>query len=66
MEGYSTEDIMTIIKPYIPNRVIYGIGNIHGAAKPLIELIEDCKINPNEKEWTSSESFNSIRELVNV
>ena len=40
-EGYSTEAIFNKLKPELQNRVVYGIGNIHGAAEPLIEAIHD-------------------------
>ena len=40
-EGYSTEAIFNQLKPELQNRVVYGIGNIHGAAEPLIEAIHD-------------------------
>lgn len=41
LEGYSTEAIFNKLKPELQNRVVYGIGNIHGAAEPLIEAIHD-------------------------
>jgi poly-gamma-glutamate synthase PgsB/CapB len=40
-EGYSTEAIFNQLKPELQNRVVYGIGNIHGAAEPLIEAMHD-------------------------
>jgi hypothetical protein len=42
-EGYSTEAIFNKLKPELQNRVIYGVGNIHGAAEPLIEVLHDYK-----------------------
>jgi poly-gamma-glutamate synthase PgsB/CapB len=40
-EGYSTEAIFNQLKPKLQNRVVYGVGNIHGAAEPLIEVIHE-------------------------
>lgn len=34
LEGWSTEEIMNAMRPYIRGRIVYGIGNIHGAATP--------------------------------
>ncbi|MED3683965.1 poly-gamma-glutamate synthase PgsB [Bacillus thuringiensis] len=39
LEGWSTEEIMNAMHPYIRGRIVYGIGNIHGAATPLINTI---------------------------
>ncbi|MDA2178519.1 poly-gamma-glutamate synthase PgsB [Bacillus cereus] len=39
LEGRSTEEIMNAMRPYIRGRIVYGIGNIHGAATPLIDAI---------------------------
>ncbi|MEB9671534.1 MULTISPECIES: poly-gamma-glutamate synthase PgsB [Bacillus cereus group] len=39
LEGWSTEEIMNAMRPYIRGRIVYGIGNIHGAATPLIDAI---------------------------
>ncbi|WP_082232702.1 poly-gamma-glutamate synthase PgsB [Halobacillus massiliensis] len=36
MEGRSTEDIWKVLQPYLQEKVVYGVGNIHGAAEPLI------------------------------
>ncbi|MED4341630.1 poly-gamma-glutamate synthase PgsB [Bacillus licheniformis] len=43
-EHKSTEEIMFMLKNKLEGRVIYGVGNIHGAAEPLIEKIQDYKI----------------------
>ncbi|EOP91879.1 capsule biosynthesis protein CapB [Bacillus cereus HuB4-4] len=39
LEEWSTEEIMNSMRPYIRGRIVYGIGNIHGAATPLIDAI---------------------------
>lgn len=39
LEGWSTEEIMNAIRPYMKGRIVYGIGNIHGAAILLIDAI---------------------------
>ncbi|PGA02929.1 poly-gamma-glutamate synthase PgsB [Bacillus toyonensis] len=39
LEGWSTEEIMNAMRPCIRGRIVYGIGNIHGAATPLIDAI---------------------------
>ncbi|WP_042352114.1 poly-gamma-glutamate synthase PgsB [Bacillus massiliigorillae] len=43
LENQTTEEIYSQLMPQIPNRMIYGVGNIHGAAEPLIEEIEEIK-----------------------
>jgi len=43
MEGKTTEDIFEAIRDKLEGRVIYGVGNIHGAAEPLCELFEQMK-----------------------
>jgi gamma-polyglutamate synthase len=35
--GWDTTQILDKLLPYIEDRMVYGIGNIHGAAEPLIE-----------------------------
>ncbi|MEC5308362.1 poly-gamma-glutamate synthase PgsB [Bacillus thuringiensis] len=45
LEGASTIQILEQIRPYIKGRIVYGIGNIHGAAMPLIDKIMEEKIN---------------------
>ena len=41
LEGNSTEDIVQKLLPELQNRVVYGVGNIHGAAEPLIEVLQE-------------------------
>ncbi|MEH7508508.1 poly-gamma-glutamate synthase PgsB [Priestia megaterium] len=41
LEGYSTEGIFDKLRPELHNRMIYGVGNIHGAAEPLIEAMKN-------------------------
>ncbi|WP_420829209.1 poly-gamma-glutamate synthase PgsB [Aquibacillus albus] len=49
LEYKSTEEIMAALKPYVlGNRTIYGIGNIHGAAEPVIEQLEGYKVESIE------------------
>ncbi|SES41313.1 poly-gamma-glutamate synthase PgsB [Salipaludibacillus aurantiacus] len=40
LEGHSTEAIIEKLQPFLKNRVIYGIGNIHGSGEPLIHAFE--------------------------
>ncbi|MTH53949.1 poly-gamma-glutamate synthase PgsB [Bacillus mangrovi] len=44
LEGYSTDEILAVLEPMMNGRAIYGVGNIHGAATPLIDRLEDYKI----------------------
>ncbi|ADP34087.1 poly-gamma-glutamate synthase PgsB [Bacillus atrophaeus] len=44
LEYKSTEEIMEVLKKKMHNRVIYGVGNIHGSAEPLIEKIQEYKV----------------------
>lgn len=44
LEYQSTEEIMNMLEKKLHNRVVYGVGNIHGAAEPLIEKIQEYKI----------------------
>lgn len=41
LEGYSTEGIFDKLRSELHNRMIYGVGNIHGAAEPLIEAMKN-------------------------
>ncbi|MFE4121367.1 poly-gamma-glutamate synthase PgsB [Priestia sp. YIM B13486] len=41
LEGHSTEEIVDKLRPELHNRMIYGVGNIHGAAEPLIEAMKN-------------------------
>ncbi|MBM7703093.1 poly-gamma-glutamate synthase PgsB [Metabacillus iocasae] len=43
MEDASTEEILNRMKPYLQDRIVYGVGNIHGAAEPLVEAIIEMK-----------------------
>lgn len=47
-EEASTEKVMNALQPYFKNSVIYGVGNIHGAAEPLVDKLEEMKINVEE------------------
>ncbi|EMK2598208.1 poly-gamma-glutamate synthase PgsB [Bacillus bombysepticus] len=44
LEGWSTEEILNTIRPYLKDCIVYGVGNIHGAAEPLINLIMKEKL----------------------
>lgn len=44
LEGKTTEQIMDVLSEMFTDRVIYGVGNIHGAAEPMIERMQDYKI----------------------
>ncbi|MED3979942.1 poly-gamma-glutamate synthase PgsB [Priestia megaterium] len=41
LESHSTEEIFNKLRPELHNRMIYGVGNIHGAAEPLIEVMKE-------------------------
>ncbi|MGF9773411.1 poly-gamma-glutamate synthase PgsB [Priestia aryabhattai] len=41
LEGHSTEEIFNKLRPELHNRMIYGVGNIHGAAEPIIEVMKE-------------------------
>lgn len=43
MENASAEEIIERMKPYLQNRMVYGVGNIHGSAEPLVEEIIKMK-----------------------
>lgn len=43
LEGYDTDEIINELMPFFQNRTIYGVGNIHGSAEPLIEKLDDIK-----------------------
>lgn len=43
LEGKSTREIFEAIQDELTGRVIYGIGNIHGAAEPLVELFAELR-----------------------
>lgn len=43
LEGCSTEEIMKVLLKIMDNRVIFGIGNIHGDGEPLIEALLDLE-----------------------
>mgnify|MGYP000965348370 FL=1 len=38
-EGLSPHDVYKMIKNYFINRIIFGVGNIHGGGEELVELI---------------------------
>jgi len=40
LQGYTTEEIYAELANVMDDNVIYGIGNIHGAAEPLIEKLQ--------------------------
>jgi len=43
LEDYTTEKIIEKLEPHLENGLIYGIGNIHGAAEPFIEALLELK-----------------------
>lgn len=45
--GNSTEEIMQVLTKIMNNRVIFGIGNIHGDGEPLIKALLDLEENEN-------------------
>lgn len=44
-EGLSPHEVYKIIKNYFINRIIFGVGNIHGGGEELVELIIHEKFN---------------------
>ncbi|SMO32271.1 poly-gamma-glutamate synthase PgsB [Melghirimyces algeriensis] len=40
LEEQSTEQMMEVLTPLLDDRLIYGVGNIHGAAEPLVEWLK--------------------------
>lgn len=44
-EGLSPHDVHKMIKNYFMNRIIFGVGNIHGGGEELVELIIHGKFN---------------------
>lgn len=46
LEGSKISEIMNHLSPLLSDRVIYGMGNIHGAAEPLCERMEQQKQVP--------------------
>ena len=43
LEHYTTDQIFTELEPFLNDKVLYGVGNIHGAAEPLIEKLNQYK-----------------------
>lgn len=43
MDSVSTEGILELLEPMMDERTIYGVGNIHGAAEPLLERLQAFK-----------------------
>ncbi|MFK4307389.1 poly-gamma-glutamate synthase PgsB/CapB [Bacillus sp. RC242] len=48
LEGWSTNEIMTRMRPYLKDRIVYGVGNIHGAAEPLIDMMMEEQIGKKQ------------------
>lgn len=48
LEGWSTNEIMARMRPYLKNRIVYGVGNIHGAAEPLIDMMMEEQISKKQ------------------
>ncbi|ELK46407.1 poly-gamma-glutamate synthase PgsB [Halobacillus sp. ACCC02827] len=44
LEGKSTDEIMDVLAGMMNGRVLYGVGNIHGAAEPMIEQLQEYKV----------------------
>ncbi|MCM3179029.1 poly-gamma-glutamate synthase PgsB [Cytobacillus horneckiae] len=44
LEGWTTKEIIKELKAEMDGSTIYGVGNIHGAAEPLIEELKTMKI----------------------
>ncbi|MFS0788298.1 poly-gamma-glutamate synthase PgsB [Shouchella sp. 1P09AA] len=43
-EGYAVEDVYRYLVDMMDATTIYGVGNIHGAAEPLIEKLQEIKL----------------------
>lgn len=41
LEHKTTTDVFHVLEGKLNNNIVFGVGNIHGAAEPLIELIVD-------------------------
>ena len=39
LENATPDEILETIRPLMKNRVIYGVGNIHGTGEPFIERL---------------------------
>ncbi|MBD1371761.1 poly-gamma-glutamate synthase PgsB [Hazenella sp. IB182357] len=61
LEECSTQEIWQVIKEHLPNRMVYGIGNIHGAAEPVCHIFE--KMNEEIKE-KRNQPVNRVREPI--
>ena len=48
LEGHSTEGIMDTLLKIMHNRVVFGIGNIHGDGEPLIDALLHLGKEENE------------------
>ncbi|WP_026691518.1 poly-gamma-glutamate synthase PgsB [Alteribacter aurantiacus] len=48
LDGATTDEIEEKLQDIMPGRVMYGIGNIHGAAEPLIERFEQMTQKTNK------------------
>ncbi len=44
LENKSTEQILEVLEGKLSNRVIYGVGNIHGSGEPLIEALQSYRV----------------------
>ncbi|WP_181348463.1 poly-gamma-glutamate synthase PgsB [Thalassobacillus sp. CUG 92003] len=42
-EGYTQASVVEALLPIMPDRVIYGVGNFHGAAESLIDELDHLK-----------------------
>lgn len=49
-EGMSPHEVYKTIKNYFMNRIIFGVGNIHGGGEELVELIIREKFNLETKQ----------------
>ncbi|MFB5662636.1 poly-gamma-glutamate synthase PgsB [Alteribacillus sp. HJP-4] len=51
LEGYSTDEIVAELQPHLDHSVIYGVGNIHGAAEPFVEALEELSMSSTKEEY---------------
>lgn len=45
LEYADSKEVLDVLQLFMSNSVIYGVGNIHGAAEPVVEKLEELKID---------------------
>lgn len=49
VEGKNVRDVMKYLEPIMENRIIFGVGNIHGIGEAFIEALMSTIDKPNKK-----------------